>query len=415
MADLAQACLYPSSATTSADWPHPASVAQVPTFDMLQQTLATTKCAKAPGFDQIPPEMCKYFPHEVATVLFPLLLKQVWRGCEAIGWKGGQSVYFYKQKGSMQECGSYRAVLLLSAFAKACHKSLRPPLKCLYEQHAPSFQLGGRRGCSVTFGSHLVRGVQRWACARGLTAFTIFADIASAFYGAITQLVAASGGQPSPDALQRITAKLQLNVGDIEALKRHLAEPSETQHLQADPWLEAVTDRMSCQNWFIVKHDSVPVATSRGTRPGSSFADIVFALLVPKVLRSRDAARADTHSASQRPLLPWDGRRTLAACDAAAGEIPIGEVIWADDLAVPRVCTDPCSTRAALACETGLLADSLSEFGLRLSYGAGKTAAVVSVRGNGSKAVKQPCSLTTSLPVRCPSSVSMRSKQGYPW
>ena len=209
MADLAQACLYPSSATTSADWPHPASVAQVPTFDMLQQTLATTKCAKAPGFDQIPPEMCKYFPHEVATVLFPLLLKQVWRGCEAIGWKGGQSVYFYKQKGSMQECGSYRAVLLLSAFAKACHKSLRPPLKCLYEQHAPSFQIGGRRGCSVTFGSHLVRGVQRWACARGLTAFTIFADIASAFYGAITQVVAASGGQPSPDALQRITAKLR--------------------------------------------------------------------------------------------------------------------------------------------------------------------------------------------------------------
>ena len=187
------------------------------------------------------------------------------------------------------------------------------------------------------------------------------------------------------------------------------------QHLQADPWLEAVTDRMSCQNWFIVKHDSVPVATSRGTRPGSSFADIVFALLVPKVLRSRDAARADTHSASQRPLLPWDGRRTLAACDAAAGEIPIGEVIWADDLAVPRVCTDPCSTRAAIACETGLLAVSLSEFGRRLSYGAGKTAAVVSVRGNGSKAVKQPCSLTTSLPVRCPSSVSMRSKQGYPW
>ena len=103
----------------------------------------------------------------MARLLHPLLLKHVWRGCEAIGWKGGQSVYFYKHKGSVQERASYRAVLLLSALAKACHKTLRAPLKSLYERSAPSFQIGGRRGCSVVFGAHAIRGVQRWAAARG--------------------------------------------------------------------------------------------------------------------------------------------------------------------------------------------------------------------------------------------------------
>ena len=62
-------------------------------------------------------------------------------------------MFFYKHKGSVQECTSYRAVLLLATFAKACHKSLRAPLKSLFEQSAPSFQIGGML-CNIWCSCH---------------------------------------------------------------------------------------------------------------------------------------------------------------------------------------------------------------------------------------------------------------------
>ena len=110
---------------------------------------------------------------------------------------------------------------------------------------------------------------------------------------------------------------------------------------------------------------------------------------MPRVLRSRDAARPTSQVQSQCPVIPWDGQRTLEGCDAADGNIAIRDVVWADDIAVPRVCKDPRQTCAAIACETGARADSMSELGLRLTYGAGKTAAVATVRGAGSREVKQ--------------------------
>ena len=384
-ADLAAKSLYPEQAFHQKPWPHPSGLEQVPSFLFLQQVLAGTKTAKAPGLDRVPPELCKSFSADTAAMLFPILLKHAWRGCEPIGWKGGRSVFFYKQKGSVQECASYRAVLLLSTFAKACHKSLRPSLKLTFEQTSPQLQLGGRRGCSVTFGAHVIRSVMRWADHHQKTAYTIFADIAAAFYGAVTQLVASVEGQPAEALINRLTEQLQLSAGDVEALKSHLQDPSALQQLQASPWIEALTSRMCCQNWFVLKHDREPVSTARGTRPGSSFADVIFALLIPRVLRHRDMARSEELGHCASPRLRWDGRISLEACPADSGSIDVGDVVWADDIAVPRVCETPMKARAAIAAETGALTDAFSQFGLRLAYGVSKTASVVSVRGPGSR------------------------------
>ena len=78
--------------------------------------------------------------------------------------------------GSFDECSSYRAVLLLSTRAKACHKCLRGPLKTHFEDTAPALQLGGKEGGTVVFGAHLVRTVIRQATAAGMASFVIFAE-----------------------------------------------------------------------------------------------------------------------------------------------------------------------------------------------------------------------------------------------
>ncbi|CAE7670846.1 unnamed protein product [Symbiodinium sp. CCMP2456] len=273
-------------------WPHPEHADLIPTAAMLQRTLAATKVNKAPGFDSLPPELCKHFASDLADVLHPLMLKHVWRGCEPVGWKGG------------------------------------------------------RAGCSVVFGAHLARSLARIAHLRKKTCFVVFADIASAFYSAITQLIASNGAGMTDQLFQRITQQLHLSLDDVEDIKSHLAGESALTKVGAADWIEAVAANMSAGNWFILKDDDVPIRTFRGTRPGSAFADVLFAFLVPRVLAFRDSLKDDGMQRSAAPELPWDGCFTLQGCSETdcRQRIAVKEVVWADDLAIPRWCVGGPST-----------------------------------------------------------------------
>ena len=80
-------------------WPQPISLDQVPDITVLQRVLAAGKLHKAAGPDGIPAELGKYFPIEVADLLLPLLLKFALRGEEAVGFKSGLAIFFWKGKG----------------------------------------------------------------------------------------------------------------------------------------------------------------------------------------------------------------------------------------------------------------------------------------------------------------------------
>ena len=367
--------------------PHPAALGDVASPAQMQLVLRATKIGKAAGLDGLPPELCRLYAAELTPLLHPLLLKTAWRGQEPVGWKGGATVYFHKRRGRFDDCSSYRAVLLLSTWAKACHKCLRAPLKLHFEASAPALQLGGKTGSTVVFGAHLVRTVVRHAVSRGTACYTIFADIASAFYSVVTSLVAGHRADMSDQEFQTLTRQLNLAPGELQALRDGLSEPAAMDTMGATPWLQSVTERMSANNWFLLKEDSIPAATQRGTRPGSSFADLVFAMLIPKILARRDSFRGNHHHGVP-PTFPWDGERTLEPCDASE-EIEVGDVIWADDLAVPRLCPSPRHIRAAVALDAGALTDACAEHGLTLAYGSHKTAALATVRGAGSRAVKR--------------------------
>ena len=179
-----------ASVDSSFRWPHPRDYADLPTVADVQRLLVSAPSGKAPGFDGLPAELGKRFAKLLAPHLWRSALKTGLRGAERHGFKSGQTVWFYKGRGPMDSCASFRAILLLPVWAKTVHQALRPPLKRHYEQQAPSLQLGGRSKTSVVFGSHLIRAAARVSSAIGQTHFTLFTDIASAFYTVIKQLVA---------------------------------------------------------------------------------------------------------------------------------------------------------------------------------------------------------------------------------
>ncbi|OLP92674.1 hypothetical protein AK812_SmicGene25481 [Symbiodinium microadriaticum] len=386
-AALAEHAVEPSA--PAAHFPHPTDISQVPSVCFMEKILTSMKGGKAPGLDAIPAELCKGFSPQLSRHLFPLLMKQVWRGEEAVGFKGGTTVFFHKKRGPQDECASYRAILLMSSLAKACHQCIRPAIKEVFARTAAPLQLGGRAGCSVTFGSHLLRAVTTFYSAKGIPTYVLFADIASAFYCTVTQLIANAGAVNQAQVLDRVTRTLHLSQEDREALENHLRAPTALTQASAEPWLEHVTSRLASGNWFVIQGDSVPIATGRGSRPGSSWADVLFALLIPRILAARNRLRDSMNCHSTAPVFPWDGDFTLAPCTDSSASLQVSDVIWADDIAVPRVCRCLGDMRSAIAAETGCLADGCGEFGLSLSFGEVKTACLASVVGNGSRAAKR--------------------------
>ena len=196
-------------------WPAPADVKDLPSFADFQKVLIHTKLHKAPGPDGIPGALLKCFAPDCAAILYPLLLKLIFRGSEAIGLKGGLAVKFWKGKGSKSDAASYRQILLASNVAKCMHQALRPTISRLFVGSTPPLQIGGKPGGNVVFGAHLTRSFLRWQYQQKRTCFILFTDIASAFYSVVRQLVAKDDqGNLQPPSIEGI----QLSEADLELL-----------------------------------------------------------------------------------------------------------------------------------------------------------------------------------------------------
>ena len=356
------------SAATEHDWIPPEEIRQVPRPTDFQRMMATAKAGKAPGPDQIPGEFLRGFAAPLGPALFPLLLKMALRGTESIGLKGGLAVKFWKGKGSQKDPASYRQILLLSCIAKCMHQAMRPALRELYVQATPELQIGGKPGKSVVYGAHVVRSFLRWMRATHTTCFVLYTDISSAFYSVARQLVAKSTAAADSDGGISLDG-IRLPAEDLALLRAHACDRSALRQAGATPWLEGLAARLTEGTWFLLQQDAVPVITTRGSRPGSSWADLLFAFVVSRVLAKRDELVRCSCPASAVPEVPWDNVLTLAPCDPSAGTLRVEDLVWADDLATLRVCPNISRLPAGIAADVGALSDAFSKHGFTLSVG----------------------------------------------
>ena len=113
----------------------------------------------------------------------------------------------------------------------------------------------------------------------------------------------------------------------------------------------------------IVGSDPAPVLTNRGTRPGSSWADVTFATILRRILKRRDEAR----SQDATPMIPWDGSQDIFHCGEPRTTVPVTDTIWADDLAACFAYPSAHRVEPGIVTESGLLADSFQGFGMTLN------------------------------------------------
>ena len=308
------------------------------------------------------------------------------RGSEGLGLKGGSAVRFWKGKGSKKEANMYRQILLISNLAKCMHQSLRPMLRDHFVRHTPELQLGGKPGCNVVYGAHVTRSFLRWQRQIRGSCFILFMDIASAYYSVVRELVAKHGNTTGHSACLK---DINLPEEDLKALAQHASKDSALKAAGASPYLEALAQRLTDSTWFVLQQDTIPVLTSRGTRPGSSWADLLFSTIVGRILKRRDDLQEGLAVASSTPQVQDDGKITLAPCSEGAPSTALSDLIWADDIATMRVVDRALVLPVGIKTTVGTSCDAFAEHGFQLSYGRNKTAVLAQPAGQGAKAARQ--------------------------
>ena len=264
-------------------WPSPGCINSLPSPLDLRNAILVTKRGKASGPDALPGELGLGCAEGLQQLLFPICLKLGLLGEEALGHKSGGLTWLYKGKGPQTQCTSYRGILLLSNLCKAIHRAYRPCIQRHFETVAHPLQLGGRRGGSVLFGSFAMRTFMRWRAAQGLSSAVIFADVSSAYYCTARELAARLPAE-EPKVQEGNDRDRMPSEPDDLSVDKQTAQPSAMMQTGAEPWLRAVTATINSNTWMVLQGDSVPIATRRGTRPGSAWADLTFELLLVESL-----------------------------------------------------------------------------------------------------------------------------------
>ena len=355
----------------------------LPQLTWLEAAIQRSGTMKAPGPDLLANEVFRASPALSAKILLPLTWKLVLRLEEPIAWKGGRLVPLHKKRGPDNECQSYRGILLMGSLGKLLRASTRQIVQKPHSLVSDTMQMGGKEKMAVQFGSQCIRSYLYFTKQQGMSAAVIFADVQSAYYRALREFITAP--ITSDEDLARVVRSFNLDASVMHEIHaavhgHHGAHECHQTGLQTSLLKEALSD-----TWFSCSGDET-VATTRGTRPGDSWADTTYNVIMSKVLSRikqhlREAGLLHAVPTPQE-LSPFNTQFLNELTD-------LTHVTWADDLAL--MVLSPCAALLPqrVADSMHILKTDFSSFAMDLSIGDQKTAALVCPRGKGAVTVRR--------------------------
>ncbi|CAE7561041.1 unnamed protein product [Symbiodinium sp. CCMP2592] len=331
----------------------------------LEQLCIRQAPAKAPGPDGLRNELWRSQGAHAGRWLWPLCARIALQGREPFDFKAAIVCALYK-KGPASLPANYRSIALLNGVAKLWHSHLRSTIGGHILSRYEPMQLGGRKGVHTEFALAAFRCAWDLSVSAGRCLAVVFVDIQAAYYEASRDLLfdgfAADAQVPEHHHLAGLVLQLQQQ-GALAALG------------VADDVAALLRDCVALSHWSLSGSSNIFLA-SRGSRPGDGLADILFGALFAVGLQHIQRATAQlgiTHtSAGVEVGLP-------------PGVKPIG---WADDLAVLADFDCPADLQAQLPQLVRVILETLRLLRFRVNLGAGKTEALVDIRGEGARAAR---------------------------
>ena len=362
---------------------HCSELAHLPSLFDLEQAYRRVQKGKAVGQDQVPPEVCSACPTEIAALTYSQLVKAYCHGQESLLHKGGKLIPAYK-RGPRNECASYRSLLISSHVGKTIHRSLRQHQCSFYEGFMHSQQWGGRRAFPVNFANHLCRAFQRATLKEGRSCALLFLDLTEAYYRILRPL--AVGGGWTDSTIAAMTNRLGMPPEVVQELYAHLCDPDALTMADLPATHRNYIQAIHQDTYFYVEGQHDVVRTELGTRPGDSFADVIFGYLWSRVLNKLQLHLTDMGVLEEVDC--YRGIGTPRAEDAVERKFVLGPT-WCDDLCI--MISGDTGQEAISRCTTAasVLLDICRSFAMTPNLKKGKTEILLCLRGHKSKDLRR--------------------------
>eukprot|EP00435_Cladocopium_sp_Y103_P041926 s1460_g11.t1 len=355
------------------------------------------------GLDAIPPELCHYCPASMAKLTYAILMKAVLFGQEAIAHKGGKLAVAWKQKGDVRDCQTHRSLLVSSHLGKTVHRALRQKYNHLYNAYMQRQQLGGRPLKPVAVPLHMTRAFLRWQYRCKNPTALVFLDLTEAFYRTLRPL--AVGGEMSDECIGQMCHRLNLAPETMHELSFLLSQPSALCEAGAPAHVQLLLQALHRDTWFQLGTQTDLVRTEIGSRPGDSFADVVFGYLWAKILKGLEDTLV-RHEVLEH-VADIDLPNPYASVPSTLHPtIPLLGPTWMDDLNIVLTAT----SNAALVSKTqfalSALIDTCKQHHMEPNLKKGKTEVMFTFCGPESRSYRRHyySQVSGGLPVVCEAS-----------
>ena len=356
----------------------------LPSLREVEHAFRTTASHKAFGLDCLPPEIFAANPAVLASLYLPLFAKCALRCYQPSQWRGGLLYSAYKGKGSCEELASYRSLFVGSMPSKALHKIYRGRLQGTVHDTLHEWQCGVTLGKPVTLPSlcaHLI--VRRlFRSKQSMAAF--FLDIRTAYYSTVREI--ALGCYESDEMVARVFHRFGLQNGEATQLMELIQSGGVLSAEGIGPHMLEILRDLYKRSWFATPlSDGTRVCrTAVGTRPGSNFADLVFAFVYHRLWTE---IRQHAQSASLDLEIPHTGAKVpWADASEHRGEIlRCLDATWADDSVAFSADSEPGRMISKANGLVRTVLEGCGRFGLTPNLKKGKSALLLALRGKGSR------------------------------
>ena len=339
-------------------------VQELPTLVEIENLCLRQKPRNAPGFDQLPSELCHFGAVALAPHLHTVICKSLVYGIEPFDYKGGRLCAIYKGKGDIDDAAGNRGILLSNSFATVAHAWARSRLLPTLQARKALGQLGGLPSQQAATGVQLVCLHAQIADQKHLSSATIFIDLKSAFHHMLRE------NHTVKDVLARFLSDTDFDLGQIASDLSALCDECPTDIL---PGLRTLLHDIHQHTWFSLQQTGDQLASSctytqRGTRPGSPLADIGFNLILTSMMHELNQLLLDSESYH-------DGATALGTFTPP--------VAWMHDIAIPLAVTKAELLEPLIQHTLQGVHACFQRRGLTLNLDKGKPEAIVMFRGTG--------------------------------
>jgi len=273
-------------------------------------------------------------------------------------------------------------------------------------------QISAKAGALVSHAAHMIR-LHLGLCKRAsLSGFTLFLDIQAAYYKLLRQH--SLGLDTSDEGIMTLLHRMGVRDTTLQEVAEAIVEPAILPSTGCPPHLSSMVKALHDQTWYIMSGDRTMIQTSRGTRPGDGFADVIWNITYAKFLQ-RVTARLEATGAFSS--LSWNEMPGLL-CDTGSHWSKHFAVTWADDTALMGWCTRATQLIPQLRVTSEIVFSELLRLGMSPNVDAGKTEAIVDLRGPDSLQCRRylhgPCQSKVELSVEAaPELSSLRIVAAY--